>query len=81
MGKRAWWPQDRIWSILIRSLIRKGAVWRGGAGCWKMGLEAPGPDLIDFDKELDKERGGLERGRGMLENGPGGPRPGSGRFR
>ena len=45
-----------------------------------MGLEAPGPDLVNFDKELDKGRGGLERGRGMWENGLGGPRTGSGRF-
>ena len=45
-----------------------------------MGLGVPGLDLINFDKELDKQRGGLEKGRGMLANEPGGPRPGSGRL-
>ena len=63
-----------------KELDRERGGFERGARSWNMGLEAPGPDLVDFDKEHDRGRGGFEMGRKMLEYGPGGARPRSGRF-
>ena len=47
-------------------------VMREDSKSWKVALEAPGQDLVDLTKQLDKESDGVEGGFRIRESSPGG---------